>query len=162
MTGMAQAVVEHRPLGLLGHPDGMWQPRAAELVEQTGGAIDLEVAPDLVELLATIGHHPVGPADDVSRVRRCRDRRPVRLANRTPRFSMQHVCELHAGPGGFDARAEQAVHDIRRLEKATMATSPATARDAASTVHPAGTGRRARDRNTMKLKTARLQTPTPP
>jgi hypothetical protein len=45
--GGRQAMAEDRLLDLLGHPVGAGRPGAGDLVEQAGGAIGLEVAPDL-------------------------------------------------------------------------------------------------------------------
>jgi hypothetical protein len=63
MTGMGQAVIEDRLLDVLGHPVGMRRAGAGDLVEQPLGAIGLEVAADLIELLAAVAHHPAGLAD---------------------------------------------------------------------------------------------------
>src|SRR5262245_11912444 len=63
MAGMGQAMVEDRLLDVLPDPVGMRWAGAGDLVEQPLGAIGLEVAADLVELLAAIAHYPTGLAD---------------------------------------------------------------------------------------------------
>jgi len=56
-------VIEDRLLDLLGYSVGMRWPCASNLVEQAFGAVGLEVAADLVELLTAVAHHPAGLAD---------------------------------------------------------------------------------------------------
>ena len=52
VAGMGERVVEHRLLDLGGHPVGVRPLGAGQPVDQPIGPIGLEVAPDLVELLA--------------------------------------------------------------------------------------------------------------
>jgi len=63
VAGMGQAVLEDRLLDLGGHPVGVGRAGARHAVEQPVGAVGLEVAADLVELLAGIAHHLAGLAD---------------------------------------------------------------------------------------------------
>ena len=63
MARMGQAMVEDRLLDVLADPVGMRWAGAGDLVEQPLGALGLEVAADLVELLAAVAHYPTGLAD---------------------------------------------------------------------------------------------------
>ena len=63
VAGMHQGVVEHGLLDLGRHPVGVRSLGAGQAVDQPLGAIGLEVASDLVELLARIAHHLAGAAD---------------------------------------------------------------------------------------------------
>ncbi len=56
-------MLEHGLLDLGRYPVGMRAPGAGQPVDQPLGAIGLEVAPDLVKLLAGIAHQLAGPAD---------------------------------------------------------------------------------------------------
>jgi hypothetical protein len=60
---MIERMGEHGLLDLGGNPVGMRSSGAGKPVDQAFGAIGLEVAPDLVELLAGIAHHLAGAAD---------------------------------------------------------------------------------------------------
>ena len=59
---MGQAVVEDRLLDLLADPVEVRVARAGDPVEQAVGAVGLEVAPDLVELVPTVADDPAGLA----------------------------------------------------------------------------------------------------
>lgn len=63
VAGMRQRMVEHGLLDLGRHPVGMRSPGAGQPVDQPLGAIGLEVATDLVELLARVAHHLAGLRD---------------------------------------------------------------------------------------------------
>jgi hypothetical protein len=63
MRGMSQAVIEDRLLDVVGHSVGMRWPSAGDPVEQAFGAVGLEVAADLLGVLAAVAHHPTGLAD---------------------------------------------------------------------------------------------------
>jgi hypothetical protein len=63
MAGMNQRMVEYGLLDLGGDPVGVRSPRAGKAVDQPLGAISLEVASDLVKLLAGIAHHLAVAAD---------------------------------------------------------------------------------------------------
>jgi len=63
VAGMGECMVENRFFDILGHPIRMGHAGAGDLVEQSVGAVCLEVPPDLVKLLAAVAHHPAGLAD---------------------------------------------------------------------------------------------------
>jgi hypothetical protein len=56
-------MVEDRLLDVLADPVGVWIARSGDPVEQAVGAVGLEVAADLVELLAAVADDPAGLAD---------------------------------------------------------------------------------------------------
>jgi hypothetical protein len=60
-------MIEDRPFDLGRHPVGVRRAGAGDPVEQPLSAVGLEVAADLVELLARIAHHPAGFADIAER-----------------------------------------------------------------------------------------------
>lgn len=60
VAGMVEGVGEHRRLNLGRHPVGVRTSRAGQTIDQAIGAISLEVASDLVELLPGIAHHLAG------------------------------------------------------------------------------------------------------
>jgi hypothetical protein len=63
VAGMGERVVEHRLLDLGNHPVGVRRAGAGQAVEQAVGAVGLEVAPNLIELLARVAHHAASFAD---------------------------------------------------------------------------------------------------
>jgi hypothetical protein len=63
VAGMLQRVGQNRLLDLGRYPVGMRSPGAGQPVQQPLGTIGLEVAPDLVKLLARIAHDLAGLAD---------------------------------------------------------------------------------------------------
>jgi hypothetical protein len=63
MAGVGERMVEDRRLDLGRDPVRVRPLRAGQPVEQALGAKGLEVAADLVELLARVAHHLAGPAD---------------------------------------------------------------------------------------------------
>ena len=63
VAGMRQRMVEHRLLDLGRAPGWDAALGAGQPVDQRLGAVGLEVAADLVELLAGVAHHLAGPAD---------------------------------------------------------------------------------------------------
>jgi hypothetical protein len=60
MAGMVKGMIENRRLDLFAYPVRMRSLRARQAVDEALGAIGLEVAPDLVELLARVAHQPAG------------------------------------------------------------------------------------------------------
>ena len=63
VAGMFQGVVQDGLLDLGRYPVGMRPSGAGHTVDQTVGAVSLEVATDLVELLSAVAHHLAGPGD---------------------------------------------------------------------------------------------------
>lgn len=57
---MGQRVIEDGGLDRLGQPVGMWSARPGQPIDQTGRAVSLEVAADLVELLAAVADQLAG------------------------------------------------------------------------------------------------------
>ena len=73
--GMIQGMIQDRLLDRLGHPVGMRAAGARQTVDQPRRAVGLEVAPDLVELLAAVaGSHGMP-------WKRCRGRTPGRAGS---------------------------------------------------------------------------------
>jgi len=60
VAGVLQGVVENGPLDIPGYPVGVRPARAGQPVDQPRRPVGLEVAPDLVELLARIAHQLAG------------------------------------------------------------------------------------------------------
>jgi hypothetical protein len=60
MAGMVEGMGQHRLLDLGGHAVGMRPLGTRQPVDEPFGSIGLEIAPDLVELLARIAHHLAG------------------------------------------------------------------------------------------------------
>jgi hypothetical protein len=63
VAGMGQAMVEDRLLDVLADPIGVRVAGTGDPVEQAIGTVGLEVAPDLIELLAAVADDAAGPAD---------------------------------------------------------------------------------------------------
>lgn len=63
VAGMGQAMVEDRLLDVLADPVGMRVARAGDPVEKAVDPVGLEVAPNLVELLAAVADDAAGRAD---------------------------------------------------------------------------------------------------
>ena len=63
VAGIGQCVIEHGLLDFGGDAIGVRPLRAGQTVDEAVGPIGLEVAPDLVELLAGVAHHLAGAAD---------------------------------------------------------------------------------------------------
>src|SRR6266849_3073801 len=63
VAGIRERMVEDRLLDLGRDPVRMWSLGAGQPIDQPLGPVSLEIAADLVELLATIAHHLAGTAD---------------------------------------------------------------------------------------------------
>ncbi len=125
VAGMGERVVEHRRLDLGRHPVGVRAARAGQAVDQPVGAIGLEVAPDLVELLAAVAHHLAGPADvaeflgefEQAQLAPCyllfRGHVALRVGGRC--CSQHHQTPPEGGMTTPDPHAGQAWPDVRRL-----------------------------------------------
>jgi hypothetical protein len=71
---MGESVVEDRRLDLRCDAIGMRATGAGQPVDETIGAVGLEVAADLVELLAGVAHQLAGPGDVVELARQLEQR----------------------------------------------------------------------------------------
>ena len=63
VAGVGEGMIEDRRLDLCRHPVGVRPLDAGQTVEQPIGPVGLKVAPDLIEWLPTVAHHPARLAD---------------------------------------------------------------------------------------------------